>query len=298
MYSRRVPVENILELIGHKDEVELLNQFMNKFKPLMLNLNVEQSLRKFFTSFRLAGVESQIVERVLENFGKFYYELMLTFTKSEGVIKFANEKESFEFVYLLIMLHTCHHNPNIENKTNFKWYVSSVKEMCKESYENMNEADLKAIFNSVERFEFDSPITRSLNKKKFSIESLPIELDIRTKVCEENPPVLEEVDYINCLIFESDKRLFHYHNNFSVPESLLDLSKMYIAELIFKDMKDLLNENIDSQSFILLFDKIFEICPLFGRENLLEELMKNMHERVEWNKFYPELNDTELNLSS
>ena len=106
VYSRNIPVESVLELIGDKREIKLLNEYMKRFKPLMFNKNIEQSLRELFTSFRLAGVEAQTVERVLEQFGHFYYDFSQTFTTDNEMVSFANKKEAYDFVYLLIMLHT------------------------------------------------------------------------------------------------------------------------------------------------------------------------------------------------
>lgn len=91
VYSRNIPVESVLELIGDKREIKLLNEFMKRFKPLMFNKNIEQSLRELFTSFRLAGVEAQTVERVLEQFGHFYYEFSQTFTTDNEMVTFANK---------------------------------------------------------------------------------------------------------------------------------------------------------------------------------------------------------------
>jgi Sec7-like guanine-nucleotide exchange factor len=129
LYSRNIKVESVLEMIGDKREGMLLEEYLARFNPLMFNKNMEKSIRELFTSFRLAGVESQTVERVLESFGYHYYDLHLTFTAEDGIIKFATKKEAYEFAYLLIMLHTCHHNPNLENKTNFNWFLDSVKDL-------------------------------------------------------------------------------------------------------------------------------------------------------------------------
>jgi hypothetical protein len=298
LYSRLIHVESILELIGDKREAKLLWEYMKKFQPLIYNLNVEQALRKFFTSFRLAGVESQTVERVLEQFGHFYFEYCETFTREDGIIKFANKAEAFDFVYLLLMLHTCHHNPNLVNKTNFKWYLDSVKDMCKESYPNMEEKDLREIFDSIEITEYDSPSSRNLYDKPFSLECMPIELYVRTQVKDKDAAEFKEADFINSMLFDCDKKLFHYHNNFEVPEPLISLSKTYIAELIFQDIKQLLTENIDSENFVVIFDKVFIICSEFGRVDILEEIMNSMYAKVQWNKYYEELTDMELNMCS
>ena len=106
LYSRNISVEAILEQIGDKRETETLNKFLQRFEPLIFNKNLEKSIRELFTSFRLAGVESAVVERVLEHFGHFYYDLSQKFTVDDGIIKFVNKAETYEFVYLLIMLHT------------------------------------------------------------------------------------------------------------------------------------------------------------------------------------------------
>lgn len=298
LYSRTITVEMVLELIGHKQESKLLSAFLKKFDPVMYNKNMEKSIRELFTSFRLAGVESQTVERVLENFGYYYFDLHLNFWENDGIIKFSNKQECYDFAYLLIMLHTCHHNPNLENKTNFKWFLDSVKDLCKETFPTMEEKDLLDIFNGIGETEFESPQTRNLLVKPFSFETLPIELFIRTRVRSEDSSNLSDIDYINCLLFETEKKLFHHHNTFEVPESLIDLSKTHISELIFKDIKNILTENIDSENFVIIFDKVFEICSNFGREDILEDIMKNMFERVKWTKYYQELTDTELNLCS
>ena len=164
LYSRNIKVEAVLEIIGDKRETQIMNSFLDQYKPIVFNKNLEKSLRELFTSFRLAGVESAVVERVLENFGHFYYKEAQDFTTDEGMIKFVNKEEAYEFVYLLIMLHTCHHNPNIENKTNFKWFADSVKEVCKLSYPEMDEKDLMEVFDAIGAAEFESPITRSLKE--------------------------------------------------------------------------------------------------------------------------------------
>jgi len=229
LYSRNIPVESILELIGDKRETELLNMYMKRFEPLIFNKNLEKSIRELFTSFRLAGVESQVVERVLENFGHFYYDISQNFTVDDGIIKFANKKETYEFVYLLIMLHTCHHNPNLENKTHFKWFVDSVKDLCKLSYPSMLEKDLLEIFHGIEAAEFESPISRDLKDKHFSFETLPIELYVRTRVYPEYVAELSEKEFIDACLFKSDKKLFHYNNNFFVPETLIEQGKVYLA---------------------------------------------------------------------
>ena len=59
----------------------------------------------------------------------------------------------------------------------------------------MLEKDLLEIFNAIGAAEFESPQSRSLKTKKFSFETLPIELYVRTRVCTEQNPNLTQDEF-------------------------------------------------------------------------------------------------------
>lgn len=61
----------------------------------------------------------------------------------------------------------------------------------------MLEKDLLNIFKNIEEYEFDSPLTRNLRNKLFSLESLPIEVKIRTEVETEPKECLNDTEFIN-----------------------------------------------------------------------------------------------------
>ena len=61
----------------------------------------------------------------------------------------------------------------------------------------MLEKDLLNIFKNIEEYEFDSPLTRNLRQKLFSLESLPIEIKIRTEVETEPKESLNDTEFIN-----------------------------------------------------------------------------------------------------
>ena len=61
---------------------------------------IQDSLRCFLQSFRMAGVESQVIFRIIEVFAHKFYAVDPTKT-------FVNQEETNEFAYLLIVLHTC-----------------------------------------------------------------------------------------------------------------------------------------------------------------------------------------------
>lgn len=100
------------------------------------------------------------------------------------------------------------------------------------------------------------------------------------------------------MFFKSATKLLHRNNNFNVPASLVDLSKSHLTNVIFKDIKQFLDENINSPNFVTLFDKVVEICSKYAREDIIEDAMRSIYEKVHWTKIYVELTDTELNLSS
>ncbi len=86
-------------------------------------LDIDSSLRKFLQTFRLAGVDSQVVLRILELFSHKFFEL-----DSSG--HFASKAEAYEFAYLIIVLQTCQHNPSVKNKTDLKSFVESAHIVC------------------------------------------------------------------------------------------------------------------------------------------------------------------------
>lgn len=67
-------------------------------------------MRGFLQTFRMAGVDSQVVFNILEKFGDKYYE------KDYKKI-FVNAEEGYNFAYLIIVLQTCQHNAAIKEKT-------------------------------------------------------------------------------------------------------------------------------------------------------------------------------------
>lgn len=61
-------------------------------------------------TFRMAGIDSQVVFRILEQFGSKAF-------REDPQKTFDNETECYEFAYLLIVLQTCQHNKSIKQKT-------------------------------------------------------------------------------------------------------------------------------------------------------------------------------------
>lgn len=66
LFSRVIPTDTILEIVGDKTNINLMIQYLSLFEHMFINQNIVKSLWEFMTTFKMAGVESQTVERVLE----------------------------------------------------------------------------------------------------------------------------------------------------------------------------------------------------------------------------------------
>ena len=67
-------------------------------------------------TFRLAGVESQCVTNVLEGFAKKFNEF-------DQKKIFVDAEEAYEMAYLMIVMQTTLHNPNIKMKLQAKNFI-------------------------------------------------------------------------------------------------------------------------------------------------------------------------------
>lgn len=107
MYSRHVEIDKIAECLGGKED-----HHKRCFDEYLLRQDyrendIEKSLRSFMQTFRMAGIDSQVVFKILEHFGAKFY------SKDPSGI-FSDQTECYEFAYLLIVLQTCQHNKSIK----------------------------------------------------------------------------------------------------------------------------------------------------------------------------------------
>ena len=89
---------------------------------------------------------------------------MISEGKSWSDFIFADKKEASDFAYLLIMLHTCKHNKNLEDRSDINWFKKSTKEICPKTYEiyetefkDKNQDPLLDMFNFIASSEFYTP---------------------------------------------------------------------------------------------------------------------------------------------
>ena len=95
--SRRVSLDKIAEIIGGKDDWSkmCLTQYLERQD--YADCDIESSLRSFMQTFRMAGVDSQVVENIMEKFGDKHYE-------RDHKKVFASASEALYFAYLIIGL--------------------------------------------------------------------------------------------------------------------------------------------------------------------------------------------------
>ena len=90
--------------------------------------SVEHSMRRFLTTFRLAGVDSQVVSRIIERFSYKFFDKVgfLKFVnnfKQDPLNTFKTKEEAHDFAFLLIVLQTNQHNPSIKMRIDVKQFT-------------------------------------------------------------------------------------------------------------------------------------------------------------------------------
>ena len=128
IYSREPSVENVTEIIGGKESrnSKIFNKFLEKQD--FRDGDLELCIRRFLQTFRLAGVESQVILRVMESFSFKYFE--------HDIHKlFTDKEEAYEMAYLMIVLQTTMHNPSIKQKLRPQDFILQAKSCCPKSYD-------------------------------------------------------------------------------------------------------------------------------------------------------------------
>lgn len=74
LYSRKVGIDKIAEIIGGKDDLAKMTLEAYLDRQDYLDCNPEHSMRSFMKTFRMAGVESQVVFNILEKYGDKYFQ--------------------------------------------------------------------------------------------------------------------------------------------------------------------------------------------------------------------------------
>lgn len=98
---------------------------------------------------------------MLEGFGHKFFE----HDKSKG---FADQEEAYEMAFLMIVLQTTEHNPNIKQKLRLKDFEITARSNCPKSIDNLPEDYVKVLYENIRAEEIFSPLTRSWYDQSFN----------------------------------------------------------------------------------------------------------------------------------
>ena len=187
--DKRASLFMIGEIFGGEDEfnIKVLENYLS-----MLNfkdLTVLEALKYFLSLFELPG-ESQKVERILENFAKKYTE------DNPGLY---TQDATHMVSFLLMMLHTNVHNPQVIDKMNLQSFLNIGKnidnngkpvsvDILTKFYYDINQSPLAIHSLEKRRREIQSTLSRSFKEKQelFKLESMRLiqNYSLKAKDCE------------------------------------------------------------------------------------------------------------------
>ena len=99
--------------------------------------------------------------RVLEGFSFKFHEHDIKKT-------FVDRDEAYEMAYLIIVLQTTMHNPNIKKKLQPKAFIVQAKSCCPKGYDLLPENYINILYDNVKKEEIFSPLTRNWYQGEFS----------------------------------------------------------------------------------------------------------------------------------
>lgn len=224
---QEVDLKRLGEFLGKEKNLFILDSFLETFN--LTGLDIYEALRCFLGSFILPG-ESQIIERVISAFSKYYCKLNgIDDSVGDEVVQIYKN-----IAYGFIALNTMLHNPSYDKKITFNDYMNFLghseefiklnlpcspldKDALKLHFENLKENKIEAAvwcdgFDNLELFSTildDFLLILEENQKKYC-NSISVEYvsNISNIVCH------------NCKIFSFRKLFSTTRNNFIYLEPL------------------------------------------------------------------------------
>lgn len=176
----------------------------------------------------MAGVESQVIFRILEQYGHKAFEM-------DPETCFADKQEYYDFSYMLIVLHTQQHNKAIKQKSNLALFQGQAKEMVPNSYDRLPPDLVESCFQKITEKEIKAPVSRNLLVSPFDINEMNQDVRLRQiRQCEEGSSGEMSAEEFSLTTDLTQSQLFDKHNqvdNF-LPEPLLCAALKHIAQLI------------------------------------------------------------------
>lgn len=258
----------MIEVLGGKDDraKRLMESYLDKMD--FRDGSIEHSMRRFLQTFRLAGVDSQVVSRIIERFSHKFHE-------KDPVGIFATSEETFDFAYLIIVLQTSQHNPNIKSKIDMKSFIEQALVNCPKSKATIPEGFFETLYNSVTNVSFVTPISRSLVEEGFNIYN-NTEVGIRLANTDDHEREITEDEFVNSADL-TKKQLFHYSNTTKAPQTLIPHASRYIVQLLSNRLiKYLMNpstvQSADLQGKLTTLHTLIDLNKKLSNYDMVDKL--------------------------
>jgi Sec7-like guanine-nucleotide exchange factor len=93
---------------------------------------------------------------------------------------FVDRDEAYEMAYLMIVLQTTMHNPNIKQKLRPIDFINQAKSCCPKGYDVLPEDYINTMYENVKNEELFSPLSRDWYESNFNQGDITI---CNTKLC-------------------------------------------------------------------------------------------------------------------
>ena len=188
LFSRQLLVEHVTEIIGGKEDRNKVIYDLFLDKQDFSDFDLEKTLRRTMQTFRLAGVESQVVLRVMEGFAFKHFE----YDQSKV---FIDRDECYEMAYLMIVLQTTMHNPNIKKKLRPIDFINQAKACCPKGYDLLPENYINDMYENIKNEELYSPISRDWYDSNVGEGDITI---CNTKLCKiQDSAKVDQTQFVN-----------------------------------------------------------------------------------------------------
>jgi brefeldin A-inhibited guanine nucleotide-exchange protein len=141
---KNLSLTNVGQLIGDIDEFagQIRKHYIGQMN--FYKLPLDEAMRVMLKNFTLPG-ESQVVERIIDTFGVTYFE------QNKEDTPYVNSDAVYSFSYLLMMLQSNLHNPQVIEKMTLLQFSKLSKGMNGSPDAEFAPDFLETVYNSIQR---------------------------------------------------------------------------------------------------------------------------------------------------
>jgi len=261
--SHHIQSGKIIEILGLDKPLnrEILKQYIGALD--FRNLDVLKAMRLMFINFLMFG-EAQVVERVLGEFCKQYYN-----ANSSGET-FASSGAVHTFTYAIIMLNTDLYKPILKEKMSIEAFVNNCRRI--NDGNDLPEDFLRGCYKSLQQYEMKTLASRDLSQEenvlkeswKNYLTTIQMYDNQRSKIYARNDKFINprEIKDVNTLI--------DYHSHKKVITKIIENLDLFLTK-----------SYLDANTIDLFFDKIVRVCAHYEMFENLDRLMVSMVKKVD-----------------